>query len=84
MSVLADLTESAGVGRLTMEIRDWGRGFNTENRSADYVHVGLQSMYERVNLLGGDYSLKSKAGEGTVIRAVLPALESQDMEEEPL
>jgi len=83
LSVLADTAESAGAGRITLEIRDWGRGFNAENRGADYVHVGLQSMHERVNLLGGDYSLRSKSGEGTVIRAVLPALESQDIEEEP-
>jgi PAS domain S-box-containing protein len=83
LSVLADLAESSGMDRIILEIRDWGQGFNAENRSTDYVHVGLQSMYERVSLLGGDYSLRSKSGEGTVIRAILPALEPQDKEEEP-
>jgi PAS domain S-box-containing protein len=83
LSVLIDFTESAGTGRITLEIRDWGRGFDAENRTADYGHVGLQSMYERVSLLGGDYALKSKEGEGTVVRAVLPALEPLDQDEEP-
>jgi signal transduction histidine kinase len=61
--------------RLTLEIRDWGKGFVPELHESGPAHVGLQSMIERVHLLEGDYELVSAPGEGTMIRAVFPILE---------
>ena len=61
--------------RLTLEVRDWGKGFQPELQESGSAHVGLQSMVERVRLLEGKYDLISAPGEGTLIRAVFPVLE---------
>lgn len=84
LTLLSETIQGSGAARLVLEIRDWGRGFLPEQRAEDYGHVGLQSMSERVNLIGGDYSLKSAPDEGTVIHAIFPALEiaAQEQEEE--
>lgn len=63
--------------KLTLEIRDWGKGFVIEEQTEEYWHVGLQSMVERVRLLDGEYQLESAPGRGTVVRAVFPALEPE-------
>lgn len=51
-------------------IRDYGTGFviTTELRQG----VGLYSMEERVNILGGEFEIESTPGEGTVIRVKVP------------
>ncbi len=59
---------------LMLEVRDWGCGFVVEEKSGDYAHVGMQSMIERVNLMGGRYTLHSMPGQGTTVRASFPAL----------
>jgi signal transduction histidine kinase len=64
-----------GQERLTLEVRDWGRGFIPEQQESGPAHVGLQSMVERVRLLEGDYELVSAPGAGTLVRAVFPVLE---------
>ncbi len=62
--------------RLTLEVRDWGRGFVLERHDGGSAHVGLQSMIERVHLLEGDYEMVSAPGEGTTICAVFPVQDS--------
>jgi two-component system, NarL family, sensor histidine kinase NreB len=51
-------------------ICDYGTGFviTTELRQG----VGLYSMEERVNILGGEFEIESTPGEGTVIRVKVP------------
>lgn len=64
-----------GVGtRLTLEVRDWGRGFRREERvAADGPHgFGLHGMIERIHLIGGTHELGSAPGEGTRVFAVFP------------
>lgn len=57
-------------GTLTLGIRDNGRGFDP---TASFPgHLGLTSMQERVERLGGHFSLASKPGQGVVVTAVLP------------
>ena len=75
LTLVAEPVQGSVVGQLVLEIRDWGCGFLSEQRADGYGHVGLQSMFERANLIGGAYSLKSVPGEGTTIRAVFPAVE---------
>ena len=75
LTLLGDTTGGSEITQLVLEIRDWGCGFTPVQRSEDYGHVGLQSMFERVNLIGGTYSLKSAPLEGTTISAVFPALD---------
>ncbi|WP_428609473.1 cache domain-containing protein [Sedimenticola sp.] len=55
---------------VTLEIKDNGRGFDPQiDRFAE--GIGLRNMRERVELLGGEFSLMAKAGEGTRLRALL-------------
>ena len=60
--------------RLEVEIRDWGRGFAPPDGPATSSgeHVGLTSMRERMDLLGGQLRIKSAPGRGTTVLAVLP------------
>ena len=56
-------------------IRDSGHGFNLEealSRKGTARGLGLDSMRERVELLGGSFLIESKKGAGTVIRATWP------------
>lgn len=75
LTLLAETAQGSGVAQLVMEIQDWGRGFLPEQYANNSEHVGLSSMFERINLIGGAYSLTSAPGDGTRIRAVCPALE---------
>jgi PAS domain S-box-containing protein len=55
---------------LVLEIRDNGMGFDT---SREYPgHLGLQSMLERVALIGGSFTAVSQPGTGTTISVSLP------------
>jgi signal transduction histidine kinase len=60
---------------LELTIRDNGRGFNVRaarNSAAGGKSMGLLSMQERAELLGGRLTIESKPGEGTLVRATLP------------
>jgi signal transduction histidine kinase len=61
-------------GRVRLEVRDWGRGFDASvaRPSAEGEHLGLTSMRERMQLLGGKLEIRSGAGRGTTVRAILP------------
>lgn len=62
------LTATRQAVQLTVE--DDGRGFDAEGSFGD--HLGLASMRERVELLGGVMRIESTAGEGTTIHVRLP------------
>jgi len=53
-----------------LHIRDYGVGFviTTELRQG----VGLYSMEERVNILGGEFDMQSTPGQGTAIQVKVP------------
>jgi signal transduction histidine kinase len=56
-------------GCLTLTIRDDGHGFDP---SGDFPgHLGLRSMRERLETVGGEFHLYSAPGQGTMIRAVM-------------
>src|SRR5215207_3687125 len=67
-------------GRIRLSARDYGRGFVPEssaNRRAPAgpgEQVGMTGMRERVVLLGGDFRVASRPGEGTLIVAEVPLL----------
>jgi signal transduction histidine kinase len=73
------LLESAepNAAQLTLEVRDWGKGFVPEEKASDYSRLGLHGMAERVRLMDGKYSLWSVPGEGARVRAVFPVLEAE-------
>jgi signal transduction histidine kinase len=58
-------------GSLDICIGDNGRGFDPQTVSTD-GHLGLTGMRERVELLGGTFTVHSTPGEGSVIKASLP------------
>jgi signal transduction histidine kinase len=54
---------------ITLFIQDDGIGFDTE---LQYGGMGLQSMLERAEYLGGQLVIHSKHGEGTRVCVTLP------------
>jgi len=64
-----ELTRSDG--QLLVEVTDSGKGFDPQAVVAD-GHLGLAVMRERIEILGGTFSVQSAPGKGTVVRAALP------------
>jgi len=62
-----------GDGALVVEVRDDGGGFDP-SAVAGGREVGLTGMRERARLLGGECTIESAPGTGTVVRATLPLL----------
>jgi signal transduction histidine kinase len=57
--------------RVEVEVSDDGVGFDT-NQASDGATLGLAGMRERVELLGGTFTVASRRGDGTVVMAALP------------
>ena len=55
-------------------VRDDGKGFNVVNEVAiaEAGGLGLSTMRERAERLGGDFTLRSAPGKGTEIRVCIP------------
>lgn len=56
---------------LLVEVADGGRGFDPRTAGAE-GHLGIAGMRERVEILGGTFSVQSAPDRGTVVRASLP------------
>jgi signal transduction histidine kinase len=65
----------AAAGRVQIEVADNGQGFDPE-AVRDKGGIGLKSIGERVEMLGGTLSILSTPGEGTTVRVVLGTKES--------
>jgi signal transduction histidine kinase len=58
---------------IQLTVRDSGVGF--DQRDAMERHgLGLISMRERLHLVDGEFSIESRPGEGTTIRARVPLM----------
>lgn len=68
---------SGSAGALQIEVADDGSGFDPSVPNTG-GHFGLDGMRERVQLLGGNFEVKSAPNQGTVIRASLPLLEPKE------
>jgi len=58
-----------------LEIRDDGIGFAVPENTTDLARkgsFGLLGLQERANLFGGDISIQSALGQGTIVRVILP------------
>jgi two-component system sensor histidine kinase NreB len=55
---------------LSIEIRDLGKGFNVDETVN--ITSGLAAMKERMQLIGGDCTISSQVGIGTMIKIRLP------------
>jgi len=63
-------------GRVRLVVQDDGRGFDPPERAADLVHhghLGLMSMQERAEIVGGRLEIRSHPGRGTRIEVIVPA-----------
>jgi NarL family two-component system sensor histidine kinase LiaS len=63
------VTLQYGEQRAELTVRDDGRGFDTQEH---FDGIGLESMRERAESLGGDFSVFSTVGQGTQINAAFP------------
>jgi nitrate/nitrite-specific signal transduction histidine kinase len=69
--VLIQFTDRGGA--LEVQIRDNGKGFNPlAIKRGEWPHLGLQTMQERAEAIGGVFELDSSPGKGTVVRVRLP------------
>ena len=57
--------------QVTLQVVDDGQGFDAQLPRSGR-HVGLWSMRERVEQLGGQFEVRSAPGQGTVLTAVIP------------
>jgi signal transduction histidine kinase len=55
-------------GRLLLEVEDDGVGFDPTARELRSTHLGLTSMEERAQRLGGRLEIRSASGSGTTVR----------------
>lgn len=63
-------------GHLRGEVRDDGRGFDVKqalDRRAMRLHLGLDTMIERVRMAGGEIAVQSQRGDGTTVSFRIPA-----------
>lgn len=59
----------AADGRATLRVRDDGIGFDPATVEAPGARGGLFTMRERLALMGGELTVVSRAGSGTVVKA---------------
>ncbi len=59
-----------GDGSVHIEVADTGGGFDPESVPSD-GHLGLAGMRERVQVLGGTFSVESAPGQGVRVRATI-------------
>jgi len=69
--VVVELKRDAST--LELLARDDGAGFDVTRARDAESGLGLHGMRERVTLLGGSILIESKPGQGTVVRARIPA-----------
>ncbi len=58
--------------QIVVEIADRGPGFDPERTAGRDGRLGLNGMRERVESLGGNFSVESRTGEGTRVFARIP------------
>ncbi len=63
---------------LKLIIQDDGRGFSLENVTIQGTGLGLYSMQERAELVGGRFVLKTELGKGTTIQVTIPLAEGRE------
>ena len=58
---------------MCVEVSDRGPGFDVHQKIDQDVHLGLSGIQDRVNSLGGEVSIESTPGKGTLISSADPA-----------
>ncbi|MBW3633408.1 MAG: sensor histidine kinase [Chloroflexi bacterium] len=66
------VTVAGSNDKLTVEVADPGPGFDPSHAGGSETHLGLVSMRERAESLGGQFHIESAPGRGTRAVATLP------------
>jgi len=77
-----DVSVRRDPGRLTLTVRDDGRGFDLAEaleRASAGRHLGLLGMRERIEALGGRFEIETSPRLGTVVHASIPLDDGEDM-----
>jgi signal transduction histidine kinase len=61
------------LNRSGVEVSDDGVGFQPDRAELRSRHLGLTSMEERAQELGGELEIRSAPGAGTTVRLKVPA-----------
>lgn len=71
-------------GTILMEINDNGQGFEAEVKMnpSNHNRLGLLGMRERVEMVGGTFSIQSAPGRPTTVRVVIP-FAAENLESSP-
>jgi len=72
-----------GERQCSLEIRDNGRGFDPTQAGQFNGHIGLKSLEDRAQLLGGQLWVESVPGQGTVVRVSAPLTREGEQIKEP-
>jgi len=75
--VTVTITLQGTSGGLDFSILDTGSGIDRNNLTASHG-LGLKSMAERADLVGGSLAIESVSGQGTCIRVRVPLLETSN------
>jgi signal transduction histidine kinase len=69
-----DISILKRMNSVCMLVKDDGQAFDYERvwRTKRSEHLGLLGMRERVEMVGGDFTVDSAPGQGTTIKALLP------------
>ena len=67
----ASVTLRVANGRTHLQIEDQGKGFEVDAATREKRHMGLSSMRERAEMMGGTFMIRSKPGEGTMVTVEL-------------
>jgi two-component system NarL family sensor kinase len=74
-AITVRLEEQDGAAGLVGEVSDDGRGFDPvtiQRRSDAALHLGIESMVERIRAAGGDVDVTSAPGMGTRVSFSVP------------
>ncbi len=63
---------------LMIEIQDDGQGFDPACNTARAGHYGLLGLHERARMVGGEFSIESAPGKGTLLRLSIPLTRSDE------
>ncbi len=66
---------------LVAVVEDDGEGFDASKLTGSYDHFGVSGMRERIRVLGGAMTIKSKPGAGTRVSVEVPYGRTRDDEE---
>lgn len=73
---------SVAGGMVTLEVHDDGRGFEVERVLGESHRFGLSTMRERITQVGGEFTVESCPGDGTIVRATIPLSQATHSESE--